>query len=157
MAHHPRFSVVPAVYAILLSENEVLLSLRKDTGYMDGFYGLVSGHVERGENATSACIREIKEESDLALNESELIFKTVVYRQAETRTGIDFFFEAQVSDRILIQNNEPEKCAHLKWFSLDHLPNNLIPYIREAITSKSVFSESGFFSPKPLPDHIVTV
>ena len=47
-----------AVYLIVKNGDNLLLSLREGTGYMDGYYGLVSGHVEKGEPAKYACIRE---------------------------------------------------------------------------------------------------
>ena len=36
-----RFKVVPAVYLIIKNDNKILLSLRENTGYMDGYYGSV--------------------------------------------------------------------------------------------------------------------
>lgn len=39
------------VYLILQKGDHVLLHLRKNTGYGDGYYGLISGHVEDHESA----------------------------------------------------------------------------------------------------------
>ncbi len=58
-----------AVYLILKREEETLLLLRQNTGYMDGFYGLVSGHVENDESAVTAMIREAHEESGITIKE----------------------------------------------------------------------------------------
>ena len=45
---------------------------------------------------------------------------------------LDFFFEpaAWTGEP---QNMEPGKCDDLRWFPLDALPDNTIPYIHEAI------------------------
>ena len=46
-----------------------------------------------------------------------------------------------------IKNNEPNKCAHLKWFLLDSPPTNIFPYVKFAIEQSQsgiVFSEYGF-------------
>ena len=73
-----RFKTHAAVYLILKDNNEnVLLSLRKNTGYKDGFWGLVSGHIEKGEPASLAMAREAKEEANIIINQSDLIFRTI--------------------------------------------------------------------------------
>ena len=75
---HGRFTVVPAAYVFLLRAGddpagvpEVLLQLRRNTGYMDDHWAAAAaGHVERGETAVSAAHREAAEElgvADLAL------------------------------------------------------------------------------------------
>ena len=49
-----------AAYIIPRRGNEVLLSLRKNTGYMDGNYSLVAGHVEAHETIEEGIIRFFK-------------------------------------------------------------------------------------------------
>ena len=44
------------------NKTEVLLSLRKNTGYRDGEYELPGGHVEANEDLMKAMVREAKEE-----------------------------------------------------------------------------------------------
>ena len=68
--------VVPAAYVFLLRQgetgSEVLLQLRRGTGYMDGHWAAAAaGHVERGETAYDAAHREAREEigvGDLGLD-----------------------------------------------------------------------------------------
>jgi len=46
-----------------------------------------------------------------------------------------------------IKNMEPEKCDDLSWFDLNNLPENVIPYIRQAldcINKKIFYSELGW-------------
>ena len=62
MAHHS-FALVPASYVLLLRGPEVLLQRRQNTGYMDGFWVAgAAGHVEPGETARHAAVREAREE-----------------------------------------------------------------------------------------------
>ena len=141
-----RFKVVPAVYLIIKNDNKILLSLRDNTGYMDGYYGLVSGHVDEGEPARFACIREAKEEADMILNMQDLKPSCIMHRLTPERECIDIFFiiENYYGN---ITNKEPNKCAGLKYFDLDNLPDKLIDYVRVGIENSlngRFYCEYGF-------------
>lgn len=43
-------------------DQRILLQLRINTGYCDGMWGCVAGHVEEGESASGAMIREARVE-----------------------------------------------------------------------------------------------
>ena len=45
-----RFKVITAVHLILIENNKILLQRRYNTGYEDGNYSVVAGHVEENEN-----------------------------------------------------------------------------------------------------------
>lgn len=133
------------VYLILRNGDEVLLHLRKATGYCDGFYGLVSGHVEDGEQATAAIIREAYEEAGIQIEPSGLKVVHVMHRQTN-RFNMDLFFECS-EWKGAITNQEPEKCSILAFFPLTELPPNTIGYIKdalEAIIIKRFYSERGW-------------
>ena len=51
---------IPESHLYLVQDNTVLLMRRCNTGYQDGRYGLVAGHVEPGEDFIDAIIRENK-------------------------------------------------------------------------------------------------
>lgn len=128
-----RFVVVPAAYVFLLREGatgtEVLLQLRRNTGYMDDHWAAAAaGHVERGETAYVAARREAAEE--LGLDDVDLRFELTMQR---TQSGepiderVDFFFTARSwsgEPRVV----EPEKCAGLQWFPLAALPDPVVPH-----------------------------
>lgn len=130
-----RFVVVPASYVFLLREGEegteVLLQLRQGTGYMDAHWAAAAaGHVERGETAEQAAHREALEE--IAVSALDLVFATAMQRTARDLPideRIDFFFTARSwtgEPRIV----EPAKCAGLRWFPLDDLPDPVVPHER---------------------------
>ena len=75
-----RFKMPVAVYLIVKNGDNLLLSLREGTGYMDGYYGLVSGHVEEGEPAKYACIREAMEEASIQLKMNEIKPAHIMHR-----------------------------------------------------------------------------
>ena len=133
-----RFVVVPAAYVFLLRDGEdgteVLLQLRRDTGYMDGHWAAAAaGHVERGETAYDAAHREALEEIDVA--DLDLEFVTAMQRTGGGEPideRIDFFFTARAwsgEPRIV----EPEKCAGLRWYPLVSLPDPVVPHERSVL------------------------
>ena len=82
-----RFVVVPASYVFFLrgegAATEVLLQLRRGTGYMDEHWAAAAaGHVERGETAEQAARREAEEEVDVT--DVELDFLTAMQFSADT-------------------------------------------------------------------------
>ncbi|MDI6909950.1 NUDIX domain-containing protein [Nocardioides sp.] len=128
-----RFVVVPAAYVFLLRDGvsgpEVLLQLRRNTGFMDDHWAAAAaGHVEKGETAYDAAHREALEE--IGVTDLDLTFVTAMQR---TRGGepiderIDFFFTARSwsgEPRIL----EASKAAELRWSPLDALPDPVVPH-----------------------------
>ena len=129
-----RFKVIPAVFIIMEREYKIFLMLRKNTGYMDGMYGLPSGHVEAGESLTHAIIREAREEAGVTLDQKRLKLCHVMYQAKHDETGerANFFFTAEVWGGEP-ENCEPQKCGGVGWFPIDSLPPNIIPYIKTAL------------------------
>ena len=61
-----RFVVVPASYVFFLRDDRVLLQLRQNTGFMDDHWAAAAaGHVEQGETAQDAAVREVEEETGI--------------------------------------------------------------------------------------------
>lgn len=122
---------------------------RANTGYQDGNYSLIAGHVDPGENFTQCMIREAQEEAGINLKPENLKVVHVMHRDsgaAEDNERIDVFFIAEKWDGELT-NREPHKCDDLSWFTLDNLPDNIIPYIKqalEAINNNNFYSEHGW-------------
>ncbi|MCV7595585.1 NUDIX domain-containing protein [Micrococcus luteus] len=80
MADHS-FALVPASYVLLLRGPEVLLQRRQNTGYMDGFWVAgAAGHVEPGETARHAAVREAREELGVDIASAGLELVTVMQR-----------------------------------------------------------------------------
>lgn len=140
-----KFKLRSAVYLLPIKDNKVLLSRRFNTGWMDGKYSLISGHIDGNETVFQAMIREANEEAGIEIKEEDLIPATVIHRKSDVEY-IDFFFVVkkwQGSPSI----KEPEKCDDLSWYSLDNLPSNLLPFITEAIQKykdKTAFFTSGW-------------
>jgi 8-oxo-dGTP diphosphatase len=126
-----RFTLKCAVYLFLLKDNEILLSRRFNTGWMDGKYSLIAGHIDGNESVSEAMIREALEEGKIRISNRDLKPATVLHRKTPETEYVDFFFVARKWEGEL-KIGEPEKCDDLRWFDLNDLPDNLLPYIKEA-------------------------
>ena len=124
-----RFTIVPAVYLILIRDGEVLLGRRRNTGFHDGEYMLPSGHVDGGETFREAMIREAKEEIGIVLDSKDLRLVHTMHRKSGEQERGDFFFTTERWEGEP-KNIEGEKCDHLDWFPMAALPDNTIPYVR---------------------------
>lgn len=144
-----RFKAIVSVYVLFIKDGKLLMLRRANTGYEDGKYSLVAGHADGNEALTEATVREAREESGVEIEPTELKFKVAMHR-IDDREQLDFFFEC-TRWKGNIKNMEPDKCDDLSWFPLDSLPQNTIPYIREAIRcyrEGAIYAEFGW--PKEL-------
>jgi 8-oxo-dGTP diphosphatase len=138
-----RDMLIPACYLMLLDGSKILLSRRYNTGYEDGNYSLVAGHVDQEESFTECMIREANEEAGITLHSQDVTFSHLMHRNRDTseKVGrVDIFFIVRKWQGEVV-NKEPNKCDDLSWFELDALPDNLIHHVRVAI-EKSLKSES---------------
>lgn len=158
-----RFQVVPASYVVFLRAgadgDEVLLQLRRGTGYMDEHWACAAaGHIEEGESAFSAAVREATEELGVSILEADLEPVCAMHRTQGNGDPIDeradFFFAVrdwEGTPRIV----EPAKCADLQWYPLGRMPCPLVPH--EAVVLEALRDErqipaviaSGFADPSP--------
>ncbi|MFE6995089.1 NUDIX domain-containing protein [Microbacterium sp. NPDC057659] len=145
-----RFSVIPASYVFLRSDAGVLLQLRHNTGYMDGMWSAgAAGHIELGETATGAAAREVAEELGVTVAQDDFAPVCVLQRTDGTddpiEQRVEWFFTADVwTGEPVIQ--ESEKCAELRWFALDALPQNIPPHERHALDWLREHAEIGILA-----------
>ena len=116
-----------ASYLALIIDNKILLSRRYNTTWSDGKYSLPSGHVESGETFTQALIREAFEEIDIIIEEKDLEVLHIMHRPLVYY--VDVFFTTY-KYKGEIKNKELDKCDDLKWFSLNNLPENIVPSVK---------------------------
>jgi 8-oxo-dGTP diphosphatase len=136
-----RTLLVPASYVALLrgdpDAREVLLLLRQGTGFRDGHWATIAGHVGESETAAAAAAREAHEECGVQIAEVDLQPLTTVHRiipgagQVEQR--VDFFWTAE-NWTGLPRIAEPDRTADLQWFPLSALPEPIVPHELEVLT-----------------------
>lgn len=137
---------------MLIRENngkkEVLLALRKNTGYCDGEYELPGGHLEAEEDIFDAMIRESKEELNIELKREDLKIEHILHHYKGNR--IKFLISARKYDGTL-QVGEPDKCEKLDWFDINKLPDNTEKRARrvlEEIQNGVFYDNSDFINHK---------
>lgn len=144
-----------AVYLCLRDERgRVLLLRRAGTGYRDGELALPAGHIEPGESATAALLRETREELGLDLPATAVRMALVQHGTADGTAYVDFVFTAALPAALPAGAHpriaEPDKASELLWAPLDDLPADVIPVIRnalEALARGDTYTEYGWGGP----------
>lgn len=142
-----RFKLRFAVYLIARKGDEVLLSQRQGTGWKDGWFSLVAGHVDGGEAAETAMAREAREEAGVEIAPDDLHHVYTMHRLGTDPSDeyIDLFFECKTWQGE-VKNMEPEKCGELRWVSIHELPNETLDYVKavlEAYPQGMTYSSQG--------------
>lgn len=128
-----RFKLACAVHLFLRRGNEVLLLRRFQTGYEDGNYSVIAGHLDGDEEVVAAAVREAREEAGIELDPADVQVVGVMHRRSNDER-VDFFVTASRWAGV-VTNMEPDKCDDLSWFDLDELPPNVIPYVWRALAN----------------------
>jgi len=145
MASGERVRLIADAHLLLFNGDQVLLLKRSNTGFADGSYSVIAGHVDPDETVRDATAREALEEAGLIIAPADLELCHVIHRRSE-QDRASFFFTAKhwIGEPV---NREPHKCSELAWFSIQALPPNTIPYIRHAIAQVrqgQLYSEFGW-------------
>jgi 8-oxo-dGTP pyrophosphatase MutT (NUDIX family) len=134
-----RYRTLSAVFPVILREiagkTQVLLARRQNTGYMDGLWDFSgSGHVDEGETASMAVVRECFEELGIEVDPTGVTFAHLCHRlgQNGARTYYDLYFFVKLYSGVP-RIAEPDKCSELQWFEVDHLPEATIVLRRAAL------------------------
>lgn len=134
-----------AIYVLIRNKNTLVFMLRSNTGWMDGYYGLPSGKVEKNESFSAAAIREANEEIGITIAPRHLHYLHKMHR-LEGNEWVDVFFEAlKWSGKIV--NAEPHVHSKLVRLDTNNLPENVIPSVQFAlrqINRGTMFSEYGW-------------
>lgn len=126
-----RFKIPAAAHLFLMQGEQILLHLRKNSSF-EGMYGVVAGHLDGGESATESIIREAKEEIGVIIKKEDIKLATLSHSNANDNEYLQFFFFCHKWEGDP-KNMEKEKCGELNFFSVNNLPDNIVPYVKKAI------------------------
>jgi ADP-ribose pyrophosphatase YjhB (NUDIX family) len=118
-----------AVNLVFLKDNKVCLLRRYNTGWNDGMYALMGGHVEDGENPIDAAKREAMEEFGVVVNNEDLnhLLTCSVYPD-----HVYLYFGCS-NWQGEIKNMEPDQCDDVRFFDIDELPKNMLEVDRQSL------------------------
>jgi ADP-ribose pyrophosphatase YjhB (NUDIX family) len=83
--------------------------------------GIPGGHLEEGESARQAAVREIEEELGLHIAQDRLVAYSTVFM----RTNYEYVIQEFYVELFEIENpvnKETDKCSELVWCAPDNLP-----------------------------------
>jgi len=105
---------------------------RKNTGWEDGKYDLIAGHVEQGEKLAEAAIREAKEEADIAIKKENLELVHILSLKRKDGDALYGYFVAKVWEgepRAV----EAEKSDGCEWIKKSEIQNReVLDIIKQA-------------------------
>lgn len=144
MTHHTR-RVGASV--LLTRKGKVLLHRRSNTGWADGMLAIPGGHLNEGETARQAAVREAMEELGLAISIERLNFLA----NALVRSNHEYIYQVflvELKDSEKPANTEPEKCSELVWCDPKNLPSDVAaPFrliIEQGYTANERYLEIGY-------------
>lgn len=130
-----------ASYVFFRRGDTVAFVLRSNTSWMNDYYGLPSGKVEKGESYLQAAVREAKEEVGITVTEEQLRHALTVHRiespEDDANNWVDIYFEVSSFDGEPY-NAEPDVHSELAWLDINNLPDNVIPSVRHALAEIAV-------------------
>lgn len=135
-----------AVYLLPIKGKKVLLSRRFNTGWKDGWYSLISGHLDGNESVSTSMVREAKEESGIIIDKKDLNPIKACHHKTEDSEYVDFFYSVKKwkgTPKIM----EKDKCDDMAWFPVNKLPKNILPHVKNVIKTlgkKDAFFEYGW-------------
>ena len=142
-----RFTLPAAVFLILVKDNKTLLMRRAHTGWHDGDFDLVAGHIDGNESVKTALAREAHEEMGIAIQPDKATFIHLMhglFEDGKEYFNVFFTVDSWSGEPKIM---EPNKCDAVEWFDLDNLPPNLTDSAKrglEALRAKEHYSDFGF-------------
>jgi 8-oxo-dGTP diphosphatase len=118
---------------IVKSDNLVLMGLRHGSHGADEWC-FPGGGLELGETLEQAAIREVKEETDLQVDNLELIAVAdeLKYLKSDAKHYVVIGFKADYQgDQVVLR--EPNKFKTWQWFDLNDLPENIFEGTKQVI------------------------
>lgn len=129
------------VCIVLEKNDQVFLSKRANTGWMDGFWHIPGGSLEENESLSHAVVREAKEE--LAIDVDPKKVKLVhVHHLNKQKLGFYFLAHEWKGEP---KNNEPNLCSEVTWFALNALPTDMSPFARNVMENIKSGSNYSYF------------
>ncbi|EKM14796.1 NUDIX domain protein [Vibrio harveyi] len=130
--------MIPGVAVVILNQNNQLLLQKKS----DGSWSLPAGMIEPGESPSQAVIREVREETGLAV-EVERVLGVFggegfgfAYPNGDQVEYTVIMFKCQQTGQFA--EDLDEETSELAWFSKSDMPTLALPYPLECLFAENI-------------------
>ncbi len=142
-----RFKTACAVALILEQDNKMLFIHRGNVKINPDCWSIVAGHVDEGESALQAIVREAHEEIGITIDPNDLTLVHTSYAHQPAYGEImSLYFTCNKWEGEIV-NNEPHKHVELAWFAKTELPQPMIEHVAyslQKLFEGKAFSEWGW-------------
>ncbi len=116
MSSHP----IPVVRMILKKDDMILILKRTNTSHRTGCWNLPGGKVDFGNSLEEACLRELKEETNLnAVSYRFINYQDTLPVENAKKHYLNLYFEIDFTGKILLN----EESSEYKWISPEEIPH----------------------------------
>lgn len=130
----PCVGITVLVFSKEKQENILIGKRLNEIGY--GMYALPGGHIEFGESFIETAIREVKEETNLDIENVELIKIINCINKKNNYHYVVPVLKGYSKDDTLLKNMEPNKCEKWEWYNWNNksiLPSPLFYPVEQII------------------------
>jgi len=120
----------PVAVGVVFKDDRVLITRRKAEGLLGGLWEFPGGKIEKNEKAEAACIREIKEEVNLAVKVDEHLCR-VKHAYTHFKIKMEVFCCSYISGRVKL--NGP---VDHRWIRLNQLEDYPLPKANHKFLAK---------------------
>lgn len=142
-----RHGVISGAMVILERGGKIFMIKRKNTGWKDGSYDLIAGHLEMGEKLKDTAIREAREEAGITIHKEDLELAHVISLKRSDGDGVYGYFRARQWEGEP-HAAEPEKSDGYKWLSLEDIKKEqILEIVRDVlvhIKNGEIYSEGVY-------------
>lgn len=128
----PQVEIIEVACGILLEEDKVYLTRRKENVHLANKWEFPGGKKEQNESITETLIRELKEEINITVTNFEL-FEQIDFIYAECRVKLFFYLIKNYQDEL-----KPKESQIAKWVLVDDLSKLDFPKANEKIIQKLI-------------------
>jgi len=106
---------VRATACAVIERNGTVLLVKRNTEPFNGYWTLPGGHINFGEKAEEAVIREVKEETGLSFSPKFFGYRDEIYPKINWHGEVLIFFgKSKGKERV-----DGEEITDLRWFNID--------------------------------------
>ncbi len=128
---------------VIIQNKQGQILVGKRSGSHAPYWSIPGGHLENGETFEQAAVKEVKEETNLDI-EQPVVFAVSNNLDTWHEEGKHYISVALVCHSYTgqVKNREPDKCEEWRWVSPSQLPE---PHFEASLQSVACFLDGKFY------------